>query len=67
MNLVLIILNNLLPLPNCSSPIQRKNELNNANGKIKNSNLGNCNLSKISEIKTYFVQFQKEKEKSDKK
>jgi hypothetical protein len=50
-----------------NSPIQRKNELNNANGKIKNSNLGNCNLSKISEIKTYFVQFQKEKEKSDKK
>ena len=50
-----------------NSPIQRKNELNNANGKIKNSNLGNCNLSKISEIKTYFVQFQKEKEKTDKK
>ena len=43
-----------------NSPIQRKSDLNGIHSKIKNSNLGNCNSSKISEIKTYFVQFQKD-------
>ena len=43
-----------------NSPIQRKSDLNGIHSKIKNSNLGNCNSSKISEIKTYFVHFQKD-------
>ncbi len=43
-----------------NSPIQRKSDINGIYSKIKNSNLGNCNSSKISEIKTYFVQFQKD-------
>ena len=43
-----------------NSPIQRKSDLNGIHNKIKNSNLGNCNSSKISEIKTYFVHFQKD-------
>ena len=44
-----------------TSPFQKKIDFNGIN-KVKNTNLLNCNLSKINEIQTYFFQFQREYE-----
>ena len=44
-----------------NSPFQKKIDFNGMN-KVKNTNLLNCNLSKINEIQTYFFQFQREYE-----
>jgi len=44
-----------------TSPFQKKIDFNGMN-KVKNTNLLNCNLSKINEIQTYFFQFQREYE-----
>ena len=44
-----------------NSPFQKKIDFNGIN-KVKNTNLLNCNLSKINEIQTYFFQFQREYE-----
>ena len=45
-----------------NSPFQKKIDFNEIT-KIKNTNLLNCNLSKINEIQSYFFQFQREDEK----
>ena len=45
-----------------NSPFQKKIDFNGIN-KVKNTNLLNCNLSKINQIQTYFFQFQREDEK----